>query len=205
LPQNQPTGANSKCVFYRRLVLLIFAAAKKWQLLNLNQMKNFFQLAVVALLLLAATTTASAQKFGYVNSQAILAEMPEMKAAESGLEALQTQLQKKGRAMVETFQQDVQKLQAEAQAGNLTPKAQQEESAKLETRQAKIGEFEQSMVEDLQKKRTELLEPIYKKVNDAIKAVAEEQGFQFIFDQQVLLYGEEASDVSAAVKSKLGI
>ncbi len=168
-------------------------------------MKNFFQLAVVALLLLAATTTASAQKFGYVNSQAILAEMPEMKAAESGLEALQTQLQKKGRAMVETFQQDVQKLQAEAQAGNLTPKAQQEESAKLETRQAKIGEFEQSMVEDLQKKRTELLEPIYKKVNDAIKAVAEEQGFQFIFDQQVLLYGEEASDVSAAVKSKLGI
>ena len=62
---------------------------------QLNQMKKFFQLAVVALLLLAATTTASAQKFGYVNSQAILAEMPEMKAAESNLEGLQKHLQKK--------------------------------------------------------------------------------------------------------------
>ncbi len=168
-------------------------------------MKKFFQLAVVALLLLAATTTASAQKFGYVNSQAILAEMPEMKAAESGLEALQTQLQKKGRAMVETFQADVQKLQTQAQAGELTPKVQQEESAKLEARQAEIGDFEKSMMEDLQKKRTELLEPIYEKVNEAIKAVAEEQGYQFIFDQQVLLYGEETSDVSTAVKAKLGM
>ena len=172
---------------------------------QLNQMKKFFQLAVVALLLLAATTTASAQKFGYVNSQAILAEMPEMKAAESGLEAMQKQLQKKGQSMVETFQTDVQKLQAEAEAGNLTPKAQQEESAKLEKRQQEIGQFEQSMVADLQKKRNDLLEPIYEKVNEAIKAVAKEQGFQFIFDQQVLLYGEETSDVSAAVRTKLGM
>lgn len=168
-------------------------------------MKKFFQLAVVALLLLAATTTASAQKFGYVNSQAILAEMPEMKAAESGLEALQKQLQKKGQAMVEKFQADVQELQKAAQAGELTPKVQGEESAKLEKRQEEIGAFEQSMVADLQKKRNELLEPIYEKVNEAIKAVAKEEGFQFIFDQQVLLYGEEASDVSAAVKTKLGI
>ena len=61
------------------------------------------------------------------------------------------------------------------------------------------------MVADLQKKRNDLLEPIYEKVNEAIKAVAKEQGFQFIFDQQVLLYGEETSDVSAAVRTKLGM
>ncbi|TXF89176.1 OmpH family outer membrane protein [Neolewinella aurantiaca] len=168
-------------------------------------MQKFFQLAVVALLLLAATTTASAQKFGYVNSQAILAEMPEMKAAESNLEGLQKQLQKKGQAMVTSFQTDVQALQAKAQAGELTPKQQNDESAKLEKRQAEIGKFEQDMVSDLQKKRTELLEPIYEKVNDAIKAVAEEGGYQFIFDQQVLLYGQETSDVSTAVKAKLGM
>lgn len=168
-------------------------------------MKKFFQLAVVALLLVAATTTASAQKFGYVNSSAILAEMPDMKAAESNLEGLQKQLQKKGQAMVQTFQTDVAALQEKAAAGELTPKQQQEESAKLEARQEQIGAFEQSMVADLQKKRTELLEPIYEKVNVAIKAVAEEGGYQFIFDQQVLLYGQETSDVSTAVKAKLGL
>lgn len=168
-------------------------------------MKKILQLAVVALLLIAATTTASAQKFGYVNSAAILAEMAEMKAAESNLEGLQKQLQKKGQAMVETFQTDLKKLQDQAAAGELTPKQQQEESAKLEARQQEIGKFEQSMVTDLQTKRSELLEPIYEKVNAAIKAVAEAEGYQFIFDQQVLLYGQETSDVSAAVKAKLGM
>jgi len=168
-------------------------------------MKKLLQLAVVALLVLATTATVSAQKFGYVNSTAILAELPAMKAAESNLEAMQKQLQKKGQAMVQTFQADYQKLEAEAKAGNLTPKQQQEEGAKLEKRQQEIAAFEQSMVADLQKKRAELLEPIYDKVNDAIKSIAEDGGYQFIFDQQVLLYGQEASDVSTAVKTKLGI
>jgi outer membrane protein len=186
-------------------VLLTFATAKKMATTQLTQMKKFFQLAVVALLLIAATTTASAQKFGYVNSQAILAEMPEMKAAESNLEGLQKQLQKKGQAMVVNFQTDVKALQKKAADGDLTPKQQEEESIKLEARQKEIGAFEQSMVSDLQEKRNELLEPIYEKVNDAIKAVAKEQGFQFIFDQQVLLFGEESADVSAAVKTKLGM
>ncbi len=168
-------------------------------------MKKYFQIVFVAALLLAASATATAQKFGYVNSAEILAAMPAMKAAESNLEGLQKQLQKKGQGMVENFQTDLAALQKEAQAGNLTPKQQQEESAKMEERQAEIAAFEQKMVADLQEKRAELLEPIYNSINDAIKAVAEEGGFQFIFDQQVLLYGEEAADVSALVKAKLGI
>ncbi len=160
---------------------------------------------MMAVLVFAATATASAQKFGYVNSAEILAELPAMKAAESNLEGLQKQLQKKGQAMVQNFETDYRALQEKAQAGELTPKAQQEEANKLETRQKEIAAFEQQMVADLQKKRAELLEPIYKSVNDAIAAVAKEKGYQFIFDQQVLLFGEETADVSADVKTKLGL
>ncbi len=168
-------------------------------------MKKFLQLALVAVMVFAATATASAQKFGYVNSTEILAELPAMKAAESNLEAMQKQLQKKGQAMVQKFQADVAVLQKEAADGNLTPKMQEEESGKLEVRQTAIGKFEQTMVTDLQEKRAELLKPIYDAVNEAIKAVAEEGGYQFIFDQQVLLFGEDSSDVSAAVRTKLGL
>lgn len=168
-------------------------------------MKKYFQIAFVAVLLLAASATATAQKFGYVNSAEILSAMPAMKAAESNLEGLQKQLQKKGQGMVENFQTDLAALQKEAQAGNLTPKQQEEESAKLEARQQEIAKFEQDMMSDLQEKRAELLKPIYDSINEAIEAVAKEGGYQFIFDQQVLLYGEEAADVSALVKAKLGI
>ena len=168
-------------------------------------MKNFFQIALVAVMLFAASATASAQKFGYVNSAEILSAMPAMKAAESNLEALQKQLQKQGQAMVQKFQTDLQALQAKAAAGELTPKQQEEESAKLEARQQKIGEFEQKMISDLQEKRATLLKPIYDDINSAIEGVAKENGYQFIFDQQVLLFGEPAADVSAMVKTKLGM
>ncbi len=168
-------------------------------------MKQYIQLTFVALLLLVATASATAQKFGYVNSAEILSELPAMKAAESNLEAMQKQLQKKGQAMVQSFQTDYQALQAEAQEGTMSPKQQQEAAAKLQVREEEIGKFEQSMMADLQKKRTELLEPIYDDINKAIEEVAKENGYQFIFDQQVLLYGEESQDVSAMVKAKLGL
>ena len=168
-------------------------------------MKNYFQLAAVALLLLVASASATAQKFGYVNSAEILAELPAMKAAESNLEGLQKQLQKKGQSMVQEFQTDYQALQAQAQEGTMSPKQQQEAAAKLQVREEEIGQFEQSMMADLQKKRGELLEPIYESINNAIKEVAEENGYTFIFDQQVLLYGQESQDVGAMVKAKLGL
>lgn len=168
-------------------------------------MKKFIQIALIAMILLATTAGMSAQKFGYVNSAEILSELPAMKAAESNLEGLQKQLQKKGQGMVQTFQQDYQALQKEAEEGSMSPKQQQEAAAKLQVREEEIGKFEQSMVADLQKKRAELLEPIYDSINSAIKEVAEENGYQFIFDQQVLLYGQESQDVSAMVKTKLGL
>jgi outer membrane protein len=168
-------------------------------------MKTILQFSLVAFLLLAATASATAQKFGYVNSAEILSELPAMKAAESNLEGLQKQLQKKGQAMVQEFQTDYQALQAEAQAGTMSPKQQQEAAAKLQVREEEIGKFEQTMMSDLQAKRAELLEPIYEEINNAIKAVAEENDYMFIFDQQVLLYGQESQDVSDLVKAKLGL
>ncbi len=167
-------------------------------------MRNMIQTGVLLVfLLLAASTTTQAQKFGYVNSQKILAELPELKAAEADLEALQKQLQKKGQALVEQLQKDYQLIQQKVERGELSPKQQDEEGKKLETRQQEIAKFEQDMVAQLQEKRTQLYQPIYDKVNAAIAAVAKEDGFTFIFNDQVLLYSEESMNVSDKVKAKL--
>ncbi|MCR9102595.1 MAG: OmpH family outer membrane protein, partial [bacterium] len=143
------------------------------------------------------------QKFGYVNSAAILAEMPEVKQADANLEALQKQLQKKGQSMLEQLQQDYGVLQQKVQSGDLSPKQQEEEAQKLQAREQEIAAFEQDMRKQVSDKREELLGPIYEKVNQAIKDVAEENGFQFIFDQNVLLYAEDSQNVNDLVKAKL--
>lgn len=166
-------------------------------------MKRILKATLVVALLFSVAFSADAQKFGYVDSQAILADMPEVKQADANLEALQKQLQKKGQGMVEKLQQDYAAVQQKVVDGLLSPQQQETEAKKLEERQMEIAKFEQDMVNQIQNKRNELLEPIYKKVNDAISAVAKENGYQMIFEKGVLLYSEPAQDVSAKVRAKL--
>ncbi|MDX1939917.1 MAG: OmpH family outer membrane protein [Saprospiraceae bacterium] len=168
-------------------------------------MKTTLKITSLLIVLFCVAFSAQAQKFGYINSNAILAEMPLVKQADATLEALQKQLQKKGQGMVEQFQKDYAAVQQKVERGELSPKQQEEEAKKLETAQADIQKFEQEMVQQLQTKRNELMDPILKSVNDAIQAIAKEGGFQFIFDEAVLLYKDTSMDVTAQVKAKLGI
>ncbi|HRJ15204.1 MAG TPA: OmpH family outer membrane protein [Saprospiraceae bacterium] len=168
-------------------------------------MKHLLKTGLALLLMFGLTQTMSAQKFGYINSSMILAELPEVKGAEATLEALQQQLQKKGQSMLEKLQADYAVVQQKVERGELSPKQQETEGARLKAAEEEIGKFEQNMMAQLENKRNELLKPIYDKVNQAIKDVAKENGFQFIFDQGVLLFAEESQNVAPLVKSKLGI
>ncbi|WP_339680258.1 OmpH family outer membrane protein [Cyclobacterium marinum] len=160
--------------------------------------------AVIGFWLLTATTI-HAQSFAYVNSSEILAETPALEQAERNLEAFQKQLQEKGQVMVETFQAKVADLEDKIGKGEITPVEKQNQTELLQKEQENIGKFELEMVSTLQDKRNELIKPIYDRINEAIKLVAQEQGYNAIFDQQSLLFSEESIDVTAMVKAKLGI
>ena len=168
-------------------------------------MQKFIRLFSLACLLTLATLSAQAQKYGYINSQAILVEMPEVKVMQSNLENLQTMMQKKGKQKLESYQAKRKAAAEKEQLGQMTPVEKQqvlEELAKLEE---EIVALEQQMVTDIQKKEAEELQPIYDKINTAIKQVAEEQGFAMIFEVGTLLYADESTDVSPMVKAKLGM
>lgn len=87
------------------------------------------------------------------------------------------------------------------------PKALEEEAKKLKEQEAELGKYEQEMQKQLLAKRQETLQPILDKVNNIIKQVATENQFTYIFDSSagILLYAQESMDVTALVKTKLGI
>lgn len=150
--------------------------------------------------------TAFAQKVGHVNTGILLEGMPEVKAADTKLEALQKQLITKGEGMVKAFQAEYQKAVAEANSGTLTPQQQQDKQAQLQKKQQEIQAYEQQVQQDILKKREELLKPILDRVDTAIKAVGKESGFLFIFDTaipNVILFADEPLDVTDRVKAKL--
>lgn len=158
-------------------------------------------------LLSAVCFAAQAQKFGYMNSNVLLEELPEIKAANTELQTFQEMLQKQGRAKVEALQTKYQELQKKEKAGELSPKQLNEEAEKLKKEEEEIGKLEQEMTEKVQTKRQEKLQPILDKVNKAIEAVAKEQGLTYVFDNNagILLYADDKLDVTSAVKAKLGV
>ncbi len=148
-----------------------------------------------------------AQKFGYVNSAALLSELPEVKAADSQLAVLQEQLKKKGEDMVTAFQKRYAEVSAKEKNGEFSPKQIEAESQKLKDEEQKISQFEQESADQFAKKRQELLQPILDRVNKAIADTATESGFAYVFDAStnILLYADPTADVTPMVKKKLGL
>ena len=79
----------------------------------------------------------------------------------------------------------------------------------LEEERNKILAYDQDMQKQLGDKREALLAPILEQVKTAIDAVAKENGYTYIFDGSpgvgVILYADESTNVTALVKTKLGI
>lgn len=166
-------------------------------------MKKFSKIMMIALALVSFSLTASAQKFGYINSQELISQLPEVKEANANIETLKTQLQKKGQDMITALQ--TKYTQLEADRDNYSPKQLEAEAMKLREEEQKIAEFEQTSAQRIMTKSEELLKPIQTRINDAIKAVATEQGYTYIFDTSlgVVLYADPGTDVTALVKAKL--
>ncbi len=162
-------------------------------------------LSILSVLL--SFTAINAQKFGYLNSQALLAELPEVKQADANLQALQTQLEKKGQMMVQELETKYKDLQRREQSGEISPKALEEEAKKLKEQEGELSKYEQEVQMQLTNKRKEMLQPLIDKVNNAIKQVATEGQFTYIFDSStgILLFAQDSLDVTASVKTKLGI
>jgi outer membrane protein len=150
-------------------------------------------------------TVGFSQKFGYCNSSALLANIPEVKQADSELKSFQTQLQKKGQEMVKALQDKAGELKRKEEQGTISPKDLADQNAKLEKDQEDISKYEQEVYNKLAEKRDALFSPILERVNKAMADVAKDQGFIFVFDtnSNVLLYAHESLDVTAQVKAKM--
>lgn len=168
-------------------------------------MKHLFFILTLCL----SVTQIQAQKFGYINSAALLALIPEVKSADTEMQAYEKQLKEKGQGMILELQKKYEELQRKDQSGEISPKQLETETKMLSEEEAKIQEFDQSASQQISSKKDLLLKPIIDKVNQAIQEVAKEKGYSYIFDASpgsgVLLYAEESTDVMPLVKAKLNI
>ncbi len=91
---------------------------------------------------------------------------------------------------------------------NLTPLVKQTKEQELNEIQSRIQEFSNSAEQELQQQQAQLIQPIIMKAEKAIKDVAKENGFTYIFDLSrgaVISFSDQSVDILPLVKKKLGL
>ncbi len=144
-------------------------------------------------------------KLGYINSQELLAAMPETGKADTTLQKYAKQFQDQYEAMQKEYQTKGQQYQAGEKT--MTDAIKEVKMKEIQDLQARIESFQQSAQEKVGQKKQEVLAPIYEKANKAIKDVAKEKNYDYIFDagQGFLLYGKDGDNIMPIVKQKLSL
>lgn len=163
--------------------------------------------AVLVLSILSISFAAKAQtpKFGHINSADLIQLMPETKQSDSTLRKFGESLDSQLKTMTAEYQSKLQKYQTGRDSMPEAVKSIKEKE--LEDLGNRIQDFQQTAQESIQKKKEDLYSPILKKADQAIKDVAKEKGFSYIFDTSAgsVLYAQDADDVLPLVKTKLGL
>ncbi|MFO8130347.1 MAG: OmpH family outer membrane protein [Bacteroidales bacterium] len=144
-------------------------------------------------------------KFGYVDSNELLALMPEKDSVEVRLREYQAYLEEQIQEMFNEYESKVNAYRAnQSTMSNIIKQTREREIADLEER---ITQFQQTAEADFQNKQAELYNPLIEKARRAIKEVAEEHGYTYIFDVSVgsLLYWEKGENVLPLVKKEMGL
>lgn len=155
------------------------------------------------------TQFASAQKYGYVDSQYILEKMPEYKEAQKKLDDLSAQWQKE----LQAKQDEIAKMYKDYQKEQiLLPEdmkiKRQDEIMLKEKEMKELQKSRFGVNGELFTKRQEMIKPIQEKIYKAIKEVAESGGYAFIFDKSnnpSILYADPKNDKTDQVIKKLGL
>ena len=162
---------------------------------------------IALILLLIAPMSVFAQKFGHIKTQEILVAMPDYIKAQTDIQTMQKQYEDEMKRAQEEFNKKFTAYQEEQ--ANLPKNIQERRQKELQELSQKGMQMQQDAQQELERSWMSMLEPIAKKIDDAIKAVGQDGGYVYIFDlntTQIPFVNETLStDVTGAVKAKLGI
>lgn len=152
---------------------------------------------------------AQSVKFGHIFSQEVIVLMPEYTKAVSEVQALEKKYTEEMQRTNEELTKKYQELQQAVSEGTLPANIQERRQKEVQEMAERSEQFQQEAYQQLQKTQQELMAPIMKKVDDAIKAVGQEENMVYIFDLSrtaiPFVNDKLSTDITAKVKSKVGI
>ena len=171
-------------------------------------MKKLIGVLVITVIVgLGQIAVAQTFKFGHINSDELFMVMPERDSVIKALEVHNLELNNLAEIMQVEFNNKYNDYVNTSET--LTQLVRQTKEEELASLQQKISDYQQKAQTDMQNKQMELMQPVLAKAEKAIKDVAKENSFTYIFDlaRGPIIYFDEtvSTDILSLVKTNLGI
>ena len=164
-------------------------------------MKNLKVLAVAVLMVMATNAVKAQTKIAYLSVDQVVMLMPATAKIDSIMEKFR----------VDSLQPEYNRIITQYQWKDSiyrdtvkTPKAVRDEVAKeLPAYIYQIQNWQQIEAQAIENRQNMLLQPIYKEVYDAIKAVAKEKGYTHVMSREALIVMPDGDNIFQLVANKL--
>lgn len=154
---------------------------------------------------LLGTAAMAQSKIGTIDAEYILNQLPEIQEVNKELEGYGQELQGDLQQTIQQYEQQVQTYQEQNET--FTETQRQEKEQEIMALENEIQGFRQKAQVMMQMKRNELTTPLYQKINDAMQAVIQEEGYTQIFHagSNAIAFSSEGSDITLKVMNRLGL
>ena len=149
--------------------------------------------------------TQAQTKVGTIDAEYILANMPEMSSVEQGMQTYSATLQSQMEGNVKKYDSLIAAYKTNS--ATFTEEQLQSKQQEIMGIENDLKTFKQKATVMMQMKRSELTQPLYEKIDAAMKEVIAAQKYTQIINSSTnsLAYADPKFDITDAVLSKLGI
>lgn len=153
----------------------------------------------------AAQTAAAPTKIGFVNARAVLAGMPGYAQAESLFVKERDRAQTELTSLRAAFDSSVAEF--EQQQAILSPSSRAAKRKDIEDQQQRLEQRTQQLSTEMERKQTELLDPMQRRLTAVIDGIRAEGNYAFIFDMGTLgpaiISADQTLDITSRVVERL--
>ena len=164
------------------------------------------KIALIAAMIALPLAAMAQAKFAHMNSQDVITMMPEFTKAQADLDAMGKQYQDEMQRTQEEFDKKYQEFLA--QQDSLPQNIADRRMKELNDMAQRQQQFQQEAQQSMMKAREDAMTPIMQKLDAAIQAVGQADGYVYIFDvarTPIAYISSQSVDVTAKVKAQLGI
>ena len=163
-------------------------------------MKNFILIFGIVLMVFHA---GAQNKIGYIATDELIGVMPEAEQADSELKEYQASLAMQGQDLMQEL--NTKDSLFVKDSANYSPSLKEIKKKELIDLYQKVQNWNRQAPELYQQKAQEKIAPLRNKAMEAIKAVAKENGYAYVLDQNAVLVGPPGDDILELVKKKLNV